>query len=108
MNGLWRDPRGRSLTENDQDHVSFEWVPANAARTILDGRDPFFINWLGAPHGVNLMANTSMWTATLPLAPVTLLAGPGAALALPVRPVRLRRGAPVGFTAPAVPKRPLS
>jgi hypothetical protein len=71
MNGLWRDPAGRSLTENDQDHVFFEWVLANAARTVVDRRDPFFTDWLGAPHGVNLMANTSMWTATLPMAPVS-------------------------------------
>jgi hypothetical protein len=34
MNGLWRDPVGWSLTENDQDHVFFEWVLANAARTV--------------------------------------------------------------------------
>lgn len=63
MNGLWRDPAGRSLTENDQDHVFFEWALANAARTVVDRRGPFFTDWLGAPHGVDLMANTSIWTA---------------------------------------------
>src|SRR5438132_1834564 len=51
------------------------------AHTMRFLRYPFFTEWINAPHGVNLMANTSVWTAGLVLTPVTLLLGPAVAFA---------------------------
>jgi hypothetical protein len=73
--GLWADPAGVMLTENRQDHVQFEWVLTNAARTVAHLSDPFFTDLMNHPAGVNLMANTSIWGLALPLAPVTALFG---------------------------------
>jgi hypothetical protein len=73
--GLWGDPAGVTLTENRQDHVQFEWVLANAARTVAHLSDPFFTDLMNHPAGVNLMANTSVWALALPLAPITALFG---------------------------------
>ena len=78
---LWADPDGRLLRGNVQDHVLFEWVLAHAAQTVVHLRDPFFTDWINAPWGVNLMANTSVWAVALPLTPVTLAFGPGVGFA---------------------------
>ncbi|NJC69112.1 hypothetical protein HC031_05150 [Planosporangium thailandense] len=72
---LWLHPTGAILQENQQDEVQFEWMLANAVRTLRHLCDPFFTDVVNAPFGVNLMANTSTWGLTLPLAPMTALFG---------------------------------
>ncbi|MGC9669338.1 hypothetical protein ACNTMW_22630 [Planosporangium sp. 12N6] len=74
--GLWLHRGGAILRENRQDQIQFEWMLTNAVRTVRHLADPFFTDVLNAPFGVNLMANTSTWGLTLPLAPVTALFGP--------------------------------
>ncbi|GAA1807861.1 glycosyl transferase [Planosporangium flavigriseum] len=72
---LWLHPTSVMLEENRQDQVQFEWMLTNAVHTIRHLSDPFFTGLINAPFGVNLMANTSTWGLTLPLAPVTALFG---------------------------------
>jgi hypothetical protein len=79
---LWVDPDGRMLRDNRTDQIFFEWVLTNAASTLRGLHDPFFTDALNAPHGINLMANTSIWGLALPLAPLTLLAGAGVSFAV--------------------------
>src|SRR5947207_217552 len=74
--GMWVHPTGRELRDNKQDQIFFEWVLSHGARVLSHGDNPFFADQLNVPHGVNLMANTSILGAALPLAPVTLLFGP--------------------------------
>ena len=75
MGSLWVDPAGRMLADNYQDQVFFEWVLTHAANAVAHLDNPLFTEKLNAPYGVNLMANTSVLTLAIPLAPVTLLGG---------------------------------
>jgi hypothetical protein len=75
MGHLATDPTGRVLAANPNDQAFFEWILAYGARVFTDGANPFFTGQLGAPDGVNLMANTSILGLALPLAPLTLLLG---------------------------------
>ncbi|HEX6683102.1 MAG TPA: hypothetical protein VF062_09920 [Candidatus Limnocylindrales bacterium] len=60
---------------NERDYAFFQFVLSHAARNF----DSLFFNAnLNAPQGVNMMANTSMLGLSIPLAPLTLLAGPEA------------------------------
>lgn len=79
--GLWLDPAHRHPADNQADGVLFEWMLAHGAQTARLAADPLFTSQLNAPYGANLMANTSMLGATLPLAPLTMLAGTGVSLA---------------------------
>ncbi len=55
---------------------SLRWVPY----AIGHGLNPFFSGHLFAPHGVNLLDNTSALLPSLVLSPVTVLFGPVASL----------------------------
>ncbi|GAA2623321.1 glycosyl transferase [Dactylosporangium fulvum] len=59
------------------DRILAEYFLRFAARVVVHGDNPFFINELNAPVGVNAMANTTMLGLGVPMAPVTLLFGPG-------------------------------
>jgi hypothetical protein len=76
LNRLWRDPTGTVLRDNDRDQTFFEWILANAARSLTHLDNPLFTARLNAPDGVNLMANTSILALAVPLTPVTLWLGP--------------------------------
>ncbi|MBN1172463.1 MAG: hypothetical protein JXA67_09840 [Micromonosporaceae bacterium] len=86
--GLWvmalllADPTAQTVAANRQDTLLFEWVLAHAARVVTDGVDPFSTDLMNLPNGVNLLANTSILGLGIPLAPLTLLAGPQYSLAL--------------------------
>jgi hypothetical protein len=54
----------------------FTWFLAWPATALAHGLDPFFSTAMGYPHGVNLLANTSLPLFGLLLAPVTWLFGP--------------------------------
>jgi hypothetical protein len=72
---LWSRPDRMVRADNDQ--ILFEWMLARAARAVTHLENPLYSTALGAPGGVNLMANTSVLGLGVPLAPVTLLFGSG-------------------------------
>ncbi|HEX9999983.1 MAG TPA: hypothetical protein VGB74_05990 [Actinoplanes sp.] len=79
---LWRDPSGRVLSSNDDDHGVFLFMLAHGERVLFHGANPLFSDRLNVPAGVNMMANTSVLALSLPLAPVTHLLGTGVTVAL--------------------------
>ncbi|MFD8868404.1 dolichyl-phosphate beta-glucosyltransferase [Streptomyces sp. NPDC059590] len=83
--GLWVDVGHRYLVDSGQDQNQWEWFFAVTADNLFGGSgpgDPFFTELQNAPLGVNLMANTAMLGLSVPLAPVTVLLGPGMTWAL--------------------------
>jgi hypothetical protein len=58
------------------DPALFQWFLAWPAHAIATGHSLVFSRDLFAPHGINLLANTSVLTLGLPLAPITWLGGP--------------------------------
>jgi hypothetical protein len=79
---LWRDPSGRVLSANDDDHGFFLYVMAHGDRVLFHGDNPLFDGRMNVPDGVNIMANTTVLAISLPLAPITHLLGPGVSLVL--------------------------
>jgi len=79
---LWRDPSGRALASNKDDHGFFMYVFAHGERVLFHGANPLFDNRMNVPDGVNMMANTSVLAITIPFAPITHLLGPGVAVVL--------------------------
>ncbi|MFI7490771.1 hypothetical protein ACIBXA_20545 [Micromonospora echinaurantiaca] len=78
---LWLDPR-QGIRDNPSDQAQFEWMMAHGARVVTDFAYPFFSDRMNVPDGVNLMANTSVLSVSLPMTPVTVLLGPRAAFLL--------------------------
>jgi hypothetical protein len=79
---LWKGVSHRVLASNPGDHTQFEWMLAHGARLFVHPENPFFTHAFNVPDGVNLMANTSALGLVLPLAPVTLIWGPGVGFAV--------------------------
>ncbi|WP_306207805.1 hypothetical protein [Actinoplanes sp. RD1] len=76
---MWRfleAPGERVSSHLPADHTWFEWLLAHGAHVLLHGGNPLFSATQNTPYGVNMMANTSVLGVTLPLAPLTWLAGP--------------------------------
>ncbi len=78
---LWTDLSGGYLVSSLSDQTLFEWYLSYAAHAVVSGDNPFHTTVLGAPDGINLMADTSVLGLGVPLTPVTLAFGPTAALA---------------------------
>ncbi|TDC25543.1 DUF2029 domain-containing protein [Micromonospora sp. 15K316] len=78
---LWLDPRN-GIRDNRSDQAQFEWMMAHGARVVTQFAYPFHSDRMNVPDGVNLMANTSVLSVSLPLTPVTLLFGPRASFLL--------------------------
>jgi len=80
---LWADPASRA-TVGDPGPADYDlqaWFLRYAATAIGHGRLPALVTTaMNAPHGINLMWNTSLLTLGVLLSPVTLLAGPQASL----------------------------
>ncbi|MEH0984959.1 hypothetical protein [Micromonospora sp. CPCC 205556] len=72
---LWSRP-GAALRDNRTDQWQFEWMMAHGARVVTEFAYPFASNRMNVPDGVNLMANTSVLSISLPMTPVTVLFGP--------------------------------
>lgn len=81
MGRVWTQ-RGVGFADNPADQAFFEWVLSHGARVFAAGENPFHSIQMGYPDGVNLMANTNVLGISLPLTPITLLAGPRVALYL--------------------------
>lgn len=76
MGNQWRLPASGYLTGSGQDQRMWEWFFALAAHSITNLDNPLGTLLQNYPQGVNLMANTSMFGVSVPLAPLTLLFGP--------------------------------
>lgn len=79
---LWADPEGVLLQANVYDHALFEWMFQHAASAVTGWHDPFVATMLNVPSAANLAGNTAVVVAAVPLAPVTLLFGPGTSVVL--------------------------
>jgi hypothetical protein len=79
---LWVNPAGRvPAAAGAHDSDAFAWYVRYAATAVEHGRLPALVTTaLNAPHGVNLMWNTSFLLPGVLLTPVTLLAGPQVSL----------------------------
>ncbi|WP_428962922.1 hypothetical protein [Micromonospora fluostatini] len=75
---LWLDPR-QDIRDNLSDQALFEWMMAHGARVVTAFDYPFGSDRMNVPDSVNLVANTSVLSVSIPLSPVTLVAGPRAA-----------------------------
>ncbi|PWR13228.1 hypothetical protein DKT68_01360 [Micromonospora acroterricola] len=78
---LWLEP-GSAVRDNRTDQSQFEWMMAHGARVVTHFAYPFHSDRMNVPDGVNLMANTSVLSISLPMTPVTVLLGPRAAFLL--------------------------
>ncbi|QLQ39986.1 hypothetical protein [Micromonospora robiginosa] len=78
----WRRPD--RLFHQAGDQMLFEWMLARAARAVTGGENPLHSAALNVPHGVNLMANTSVLGLGVPLTPVTVAFGSQAAFLVAV------------------------
>jgi hypothetical protein len=72
---LWRFLHTFSLRLNGTDQIQVEYFAEHAVRVITKGDNPFYLDQLNVPGGVNLMANTATLGLNLPLVPVTMLFG---------------------------------
>ncbi len=74
--GLIGNLRTGYLSQGVQDQQAFEWYFGAAAHNLTSLSNPLFSDLQNFPAGVNLMANAAVLGLGLPLAPLTLLAGP--------------------------------
>ena len=82
VNPTVRVPSNGSSTVESDIYLNI-WFMRYAATAVSHGHLPALITTaVNAPHGINLMWNTSMLLPGVLLAPVTLLAGPSASLAV--------------------------
>ncbi|MGW5667536.1 hypothetical protein [Micromonospora sp. NPDC003776] len=72
---FWMNPAA-GVRDNRSDQAQFEWMMAHGARVVTQFVDPFTTDRMNVPDGVNLMANTSVLSTSLPMTPVTVLFGP--------------------------------
>jgi len=79
---LWLHLGDGYLVDSGEDQNLFEWFFAMQAHLVAAGQPSLFSTLQNYPAGINLMANTSMPGLAVPLAPLTLLAGPTTTLAL--------------------------
>lgn len=75
LGGQWRAPATGYLVGSHQDQRMWEWFFAVAAKSVFHLDNPMGSLLQNYPDGVNLMGNTAMFGASLPLAPLTELFG---------------------------------
>ena len=80
--GLLTAPRTGYLSQGVQDQQAFEWYFGATAHNLATWSNPLFTDLQNFPAGVNLMANAAVTGLGVPLAPLTLLAGPQATFIL--------------------------
>ncbi len=74
--GLLARPFTGHLSQGVQDQQAFEWYFGATAHNLATLSNPLFSDLQNFPEGVNLMANAAVLGLGVPLAPLTLLAGP--------------------------------
>ncbi|MEH0842929.1 hypothetical protein V6U81_11140 [Micromonospora sp. CPCC 205711] len=72
---FWLRP-GSGVRDNPSDQSQFEWMMAHGARVVTEWDYPFATHRMNVPDGVNLMANTSVLSVSIPMTPVTVFFGP--------------------------------
>ena len=72
---FWAYP-SHGIRDNRNDEAQFQWMMAHGARVVTHFAYPFTSDRMNVPDGVNLMANTSVLSVSLPMTPITLLFGP--------------------------------
>ncbi|MCW3840780.1 DUF2079 domain-containing protein [Micromonospora yasonensis] len=72
---FWASPAA-GVRDNRSDQAQFEWMMAHGARVVTQFAYPFTTDRMNVPDGVNLMANTSVLSISLPMTPITVLFGP--------------------------------
>ena len=78
---LWAGPAGRMQAGDQNDINLFAWFIRYSAESVAHGSLPALVSTaMNAPHGINLMWNTSLLLPGVLLSPVTLLAGPQVSL----------------------------
>ena len=78
---LWADPASRAQTGDMHDVDLFAWFIRYSATAVTHGRLPALVSTaMNAPHGINLMWNTSVLLPAVLLTPLTVLAGPQVSL----------------------------
>lgn len=87
--GVWTANPTATTTCGCGDAARFLWFFEWPAYAIPHGLNPLFSTWLFHPTGINLLDDTSVVGLSIPLLPVTWLAGPVASMnvALLVAPV---------------------
>lgn len=75
LGGQWRAPATGYLVGSHEDQRMWEWFFAVAAKSVFHLDNPMGSLLQNYPDGVNLMGNTAMFGASIPLAPVTALFG---------------------------------
>ncbi|RIV34421.1 hypothetical protein [Micromonospora radicis] len=75
---MWWNP-SHGIRDNRTDMAQFEWMMAHGARVVTEFAYPFSSDRMNVPESVNLMANTSVLSVSLPMAPITVLFGTRAA-----------------------------
>ncbi|MDG4794600.1 hypothetical protein [Micromonospora sp. WMMD1082] len=75
---MWWNP-SHGIRDNPTDMAQFEWMMAHGARVVTEFAYPFSSDRMNVPESVNLVANTSVLSVSLPMTPVTLLFGTRAA-----------------------------
>jgi hypothetical protein len=74
---LWAGPASRMQVGDVTDVDLFAWFIRYSAESVAHGSLPALVTTaMNAPHGINLMWNTSLLLPGVLLTPVTLLAGP--------------------------------
>ena len=77
MHGLLLHPGGREFAGDYGDEVGFEWFFTAIAHQVVHLHNPLFTPQMGAPVGVNLMANPTLPVIAVLATPLTLgLGGP--------------------------------
>jgi hypothetical protein len=80
---LWADPASRIQIGDVTDVNLFSWFIRYSAESVAHGSLPALVTTaMNAPHGINLMWNTSLLLPGVLLTPVTLLAGAQTTLTL--------------------------
>ncbi len=80
---LWADPASRMQAGDLTDVNLFAWFARYSAESVAHGSLPALVTTaMNAPHGINLMWNTSLLLPGVLLTPVTLLAGAQTSLTL--------------------------
>jgi len=80
---LWADPGSRTQVGDITDVNLFAWFMRYSALSVAHGSLPALVTTaMNAPHGINLMWNTSLLLPGVLLTPLTLLAGPQTSLTL--------------------------
>ncbi|MFD6755158.1 hypothetical protein [Micromonospora gifhornensis] len=71
---MWWNPT-HGIRDNKTDMAQFEWMMAHGARVLTEFAYPFSSDRMNVPESVNLVANTSVLSVSVPMTPITMVFG---------------------------------